>query len=267
LSKYIYPVYKILKKYFIDIIVILFGYKIINIYSTSIYDAFTNWNLEIFKSMLFEFKDNYTIFFMHLFYIVIAGIYYITVFICRKYNSKKMKKEKQKHIEIGFRREAARLYYDNEKSIQIILDATTDSLMKTVINDILSQELLANGKAKYTAEKIDSILQTSGFETKIKEKMIRESVIAKLKNNDLIKSELSSIFAKIQLDKEKVIEKFIRDGEKAPHPPIYWIGKRYFNYISYENPVGKKVNSYIQEKITQTNIDNYIIEQKKNYKK
>jgi hypothetical protein len=162
--------------------------------------------------------------------------------------------------EINYRREAAQLYYDNEKSIQAILNNTMDSLMKVVLDEILLP-------LQKNIEKIDSIVQTSDFKVKVKEKVIRDEIISDL-TNDLIKDKLSTVFAKIQSDKIKVIEKFFRaPSSSGPFPPIYWIANRYCKDKSYDNYDGKKVNSYIQEKITQKNIDDYINQQKEQYKK
>ena len=70
LSKYLYPAYKVFKKYCLDIILFLFGLKIFG--STSIYNAFTDWNIS-----LIQIKSLHLLTYICAIYIVIAAIGYI----------------------------------------------------------------------------------------------------------------------------------------------------------------------------------------------
>jgi hypothetical protein len=70
------------------------------------------------------------------------------------------------------------------------------------------------------------------------------------------------------LDKEKVINKFFRTSPASgPYPPKYYIEKRYRGSKQYLNYDGKYTNSYLQDAVTQKNIDDYIEQQKSKYKK
>jgi hypothetical protein len=161
--------------------------------------------------------------------------------------------------EINYRREAARLYYDNEKSIQTILNNMTDSLMNAGIDNILYHEFSPEGKAKYTIAKIDSIIQSDNFKVKVKEKIIRDKITPEFTKN-LITFKLTSIFTKITSNKDKIIDSFFRESTSAPFPPIYYIKQRYVKKTN------KDIESYLEKKVTQKNIDDYI-EQQKTYTK
>jgi hypothetical protein len=160
---------------------------------------------------------------------------------------------------INYRREAARLYYDNEQSIKTILNNMTDSLMKSVIDNIIHPEFCINGDTLHI-EKIDSILQSNKFKTKVKEKAIRDKIISSL-TDALVQSYLSSIFDKIQSDKDDIIKKFFRESKSMPFSPIYYIKQRYVKKTD------KNTESYLEKKVTQKNIDDYIEQQKNAYKK
>jgi hypothetical protein len=142
----------------------------------------------------------------------------------------------------------------------------TDSLMKSVIDNIIHPEFCINGDTLHI-EKIDSIVQSNKFKTKVKEKAIRDKIISKT-TLDFIKSKLSSVFDTIQADKEKIKDSFFRTFSKSgPFPPRYYIEKRYCSDKEYDNYDGKKTKSYLQTNITQKNIDDYIKQQKNKYKK
>jgi hypothetical protein len=145
--------------------------------------------------------------------------------------------------EINYRREAARLYYDNEKSIQTTLNNTVDSLMNAGIDNILYHEFSPEGKAKYTIAKIDSIIQSDNFKVKVEEKNIRDKITAEFTKN-FITFKLTSIFAKITSNEDKIIGNFFSESTSAPFSPLYYIKQRYVKKTD------KNIESYLEKKVT-----------------
>ena len=91
-SKYLYMVYGMLKKYYLDIMLFIFGLKIF--YSTSIYNAFTNWTIDIsfLGNFEVEIKRWLPLIYMYAIYIIIAGILY-AIGIIRIHSKKNKKKD------------------------------------------------------------------------------------------------------------------------------------------------------------------------------
>ena len=76
LSNYLLPVYKMFKKYYLDVFLILMCFKITA--STSLYEAFTIWDPSYFwRNYLIEIKRIYWFVYIYMIYIAIAGIWYI----------------------------------------------------------------------------------------------------------------------------------------------------------------------------------------------
>jgi hypothetical protein len=166
--------------------------------------------------------------------------------------------------EINDRREAARLYYDNEKLIQSTMNNATESLMKAIIDDILYQELSLEGNVKYT--NIDSAIQTDNFKKKINEKAIRDMIISNL-TDSLITSYISTVFSNIQSDKENILKKFFRDSKSAPFSPIYYINRQYRKYLKNNNWEYWEYGEYLTNNVTQQKINEYVWQHKNKYKK
>jgi hypothetical protein len=162
--------------------------------------------------------------------------------------------------EINYRREAARLYFDNKELINNILDNTIDSLMKEYINQIIHYELCSDGEHSYPEPllqnivNINSIIQRDNFKAKVMETIIRNNVVSML-TIDLIKLKLTQMFAiyNNSNDQQKIIEKFFRNG-RNPSSPIKLISDL------YKKNDRNEFGSALTVKVNQNNIDTYIEE-------
>jgi len=75
LCNFVQPAYKVFKKYYVDIVLILFSFKVLA--STSVYEAFTEWDFNYFhRNYLVEIKRVYWFVYVYVTYIIIAGIWY-----------------------------------------------------------------------------------------------------------------------------------------------------------------------------------------------